>query len=101
MVHSLSDIIKMVYDNIDDTNNYVNNLIDILKKHGYTVESFIREKHKSNPNGTYNTSTTELEGYTFKTQGHPAQSISLYAKEGADSNEPIVDGKVWTYIDGF
>lgn len=75
--------------------------IAILKKHGYTGESFIREKHTRNPNGSYNMSTTELEGYTFKTDGHPAQSVGLFAKEGGDSNEPLVPGKVWTYIDGL
>ena len=49
MVHTLNDIIKMVYDKIDDNNNYVNNLIEILKKHHYwpviKVKKFKNDKN--------------------------------------------------------
>jgi hypothetical protein len=53
MGHTLNDIIKMVYDNstnvIDGDNNYVNNLIEILKKHHYwpviKVKKFKNDKN--------------------------------------------------------
>jgi len=53
-----------------------------LKKEGKEPSQLLSELHKRNPNGSYT-----MGGFTFKSDGHPAQSMTLKAKKENNAND--------------
>jgi hypothetical protein len=60
--------------------------MEILKENNINPEKLIVELHKRNQDGSYMGTTKVIGPYTFKTNGHFAQSVVLYAKK-TDSDD--------------
>jgi len=58
-----------------------------LKKEGKEPSQLLFELHKRNPNGSYTATTKTMGGFTFKSYGHPAQSMTLKAKKENNTND--------------
>jgi hypothetical protein len=58
-----------------------------LKKEGKEPSQLLLELHKRNPNGSYTSTTKTMGGFTFKSDGHPAQSMTLKAKKENNAND--------------
>ena len=58
-----------------------------LKKEGKEPSQLLFELHKRNPNGSYTATTKTMGGFTFKSDGHPAQSMTLKAKKEKNAND--------------
>jgi hypothetical protein len=58
-----------------------------LKKEGKEPSQLLFELHKRNPNGSYTATTKTMGGFTFKSVGHPAQSMTLKAKKENNAND--------------
>jgi len=61
-----------------------------LRKEGKNPEGLLLELHVRNPNGSYTATTKTMGGFTFKSDGHPAQSMSLKVKKENNSNDKYV-----------
>ena len=68
-----------------------------LKKEGKEPSQLLLELHKRNPNGSYTSTTKTMGGFTFKSDGHPAQSMSLKAKKENNANNKYEN--IFTYSD--
>jgi hypothetical protein len=58
-----------------------------LKREGKEASQLLFELHKRNPNGSYTATTKTMGGFTFKSDGHPAQSMTLKAKKENNAND--------------
>jgi len=49
----------------------------------------LMELHQRNPDGSYRAGTKTIGNYTFRSEGHPAQSVTLWMKDTSipDSKE--------------
>ena len=68
-----------------------------LKNEGKEPSQLLFELHKRNPNGSYIASTKTMGGFTFKSDGHPAQSMTLKAKKENNANDKYEN--IFTYSD--
>ena len=68
-----------------------------LKKEGKEPSQLLLELHKRNPNGSYTSTTKTMGGFTFKSDGHPAQSMSLKAKKENSANDKYEN--IFSYSD--
>ena len=75
--------------------------INEIKKLGFkSVESYGYSLRKSD--GSYDGSAKKMGNFTIKLTGHPAQSASIYAKEGEDSQIPYWEkNSPWILLDSF
>ena len=68
-----------------------------LKKEGKEPSQLLFELHKRNPNGSYTSTTKTMGGFTFKSDGHPAQSMTLKAKKENNANNKYEN--IFSYSD--
>jgi len=68
-----------------------------LKKEGKEPSQLLSELHKRNPNGSYTATTKKMGGFTFKSDGHPAQSMTLKAKKENNANDKYEN--IFSYSD--
>ena len=63
-----------------------------LVRMGINVDALLLELHQRNPDGSYTAGTRTIDQYTFRSDGHPAQSVSLWVKDTSkpDSKEVCV-----------
>ena len=68
-----------------------------LKKEGKEPGKLLLELHTRNPNGSYTSTTKTMGGFTFKSDGHPAQSMTLKAKKENNANDKYEN--IFSYSD--
>jgi hypothetical protein len=69
-----------------------------LKKNGIDGIALLFEVNARKPNGSRAVSTKTMGGFTFKGDGHPAQSMYLMVKKEGDANSAYVNTGI-TYSD--
>ncbi len=60
--------------------------MDYLKSLNIDATALIVELHRRNPDGSYIETTKIIGPYTFKTEGHFAQCVYLYAKKNEEDD---------------
>ncbi len=68
-----------------------------LHEQGIDPDALLKELHQSNPDGSYRSGTRIIGSYTFKSEGHPAQSVGLYVKKTDEDDSTFVS--IYSYSD--
>jgi hypothetical protein len=61
-----------------------------LCEQGIDPDELLKELHQSNQDGSYRSGTRIIGPYTFKSEGHPAQSVSLNVKKTEEDDSTYV-----------
>ena len=61
-----------------------------LREQGIDPDALLKELHKCNPDYSFTSGTRIIGPYTFKSEGHPAQSVSLNVKKTEEDDSTYV-----------